>query len=1658
MLDQQELRVTGTIGVMIYRMWDVNSATGRYLSTDFIVSDEKGNLMHCTPRGNIAHNFLRLKEGAIYSVKNFTVQPNKDDFRVLRFDHFIIEMDEDIIVRRSAVKPDGFARYPFQLVEFDSLEPINNKYLIGKALNRTTTTRSGSKTLDFHLANKSEMLIEKRTRRVGLYPVVLTALSVKLYNNRLYLSNTSSTMIVDDEQIPPLKQFKSDDSSIEIAKELLPADSTGAKAGTFENLLMWARNQKYDAATFHCVVRVDKIKTKKGWNYPSCGGGKCKMGNLDRKHGGFWCDSCHSYVDCPILRYRLKLEVSDDTTQTVVVMFDEAARAVDEEETGLPLALANIVGTLHTLDLKSNSYYEHANYKSFTCWRVVLKVALDESGSSGTLAGLGEPKPGVLVPLTTNPSVSTPSNPVRSAMILMARNHLWQIVRQKGVMWAAHLERGNGEGWCWMARNDFQKFSQYGSAIKALGMVTTTTKSAVKPDGFVRYPFQLVEYDSLEPINNKYLIGKALNSGIEIAKELLQADSTGAKAGTFENLLMWSRNRKYDAATFHCVVRVDKIRTKKVWNYPSCGGEKCKKGNLDRKHGCFWCDSCHSYVDCPILRYRLELEVSDDTTQTVVVMFDEAAMAVDEEETGLPPALANIVGTLHTLDLKSNSYYEHANYESFTCWRVVLKVALDESGSSGTLAGLGEPKAGVLVPLTTNPSVSTPSNPGEPKKVRSKERHDSDGEESFVADSKTKGSDDSSEDSVGTPAGRLILFGTIPTTIPDTTPVITPPTTQTDTKVIPTETHIIAPTIPPSLDYTLVSLDYSPASDTESDLSEDPSSGHIPPLPAVSLFLSSDDDITDSDTPDTSPSPTHGTPFTEITSSTQRSHVIPRRRVMILAPGQPIPHGRPYRYHPNVPVHMMTARKRVGPLHVQQLVVRHYVDHSSSDYFSLDDSARDSSSDSSSEASSDFHSDASSDSSSRYSSSNHSSPVLPSTSAGPSHKRRRSPMTSVPALLPVSGALSRVLADLIPSPKRVRDSGYLADVEVGPRETSLRDDVIAIGSDEPHLEQYIDPEIQTEIDECFAYADALRDRGIDARVVVEVVDRDEIETDVKGPVEVRVERITHHAMPEDIPEPTQEGAIEVTYETLGDLVQRFYDHTQAILVHRIQVIEGIQREQGRRIVRVESTVTALTERVAELERDNRRLRGTASVESPRVDRLQRGMSLENGGNGGNGNGWNGKNGNHGMNYGGFMPMARECTFQDFLKCKPHNFSRTEGVVGLTHWFEKMETVFNISNCPPKYQVKYATCILQDRALTWWNSHKRTIDKKLQGYAARSAENKRRMESNPRDNRGKQPSFKRQNTSGQNVARAYTARRNKRDGYVGSFPYCNNCRLHYEGLCTIRCGNYKKVGHQTRDCKTETFRKDCPKLRNKNRGNQIRIKSGNKTRGNEVTAKAYAIGGGGKNPDSNIVTGTFLLNNCYASMLFDSGADRSFMSTTFSALLDVAPSTLDTSYAVELVDGRISETNIILRGCTLGLLGHPFNIDLMPVELGSFDVIIGMDWLAKYHALIVCDEKVIRIPYEDEVYLAQVTSKKAEDKSEEKRLEDVPIVREFLEVFLEDLPGLPPARQVKFQINLVPGAAPVARSLYRLAPAEMQELSTQLQELSDKGFIRPSSSP
>nr|GEW04205.1 putative reverse transcriptase domain-containing protein [Tanacetum cinerariifolium] len=334
-----------------------------------------------------------------------------------------------------------------------------------------------------------------------------------------------------------------------------------------------------------------------------------------------------------------------------------------------------------------------------------------------------------------------------------------------------------------------------------------------------------------------------------------------------------------------------------------------------------------------------------------------------------------------------------------------------------------------------------------------------------------------------------------------------------------------------------------------------------------------------------------------------------------------------------------------------------------------------------------------------------------------------------------------------------------------------------------------------------------------------------------------------------------------------------------------------------------------------------------------------------------------------------------------------------------------------------------------------------------------------------------------------------ARNSDRNIYTVFKPLCSKCDYHHEGPCPPRCNNCKRVGHLTRDCRSRPantnnnnnrnnnnntnnnnrnnnnnnqngngcyecedqghFKRNCPKLKNNNRDNQ----GGN----NNAQARVYVAGNAVANLD-NFVAGTFLLNNCYAYILFDTGADRSFVSTTFNSQIDIVPIALDHHYNVEIADGRIIGLNTIMRDCTLNLLNHPFNIDLLPVELGSFDVIIGMDWLSSNESN---ESRLNIISYSKDqeymskgchVFLANITSTKDEDKSKGKRL------REFPEVFSEDLLGIPPTRQVEFRIDLEPGVALVASAPYQLAPSEIKELADQLQELTDKGFIRPSSSP
>ncbi|GJT06317.1 putative reverse transcriptase domain-containing protein [Tanacetum coccineum] len=398
--------------------------------------------------------------------------------------------------------------------------------------------------------------------------------------------------------------------------------------------------------------------------------------------------------------------------------------------------------------------------------------------------------------------------------------------------------------------------------------------------------------------------------------------------------------------------------------------------------------------------------------------------------------------------------------------------------------------------------------------------------------------------------------------------------------------------------------------------------------------------------------------------------------------------------------------------------------------------------------------------------------------------------------------------------------------------------------------------------------------------------------------------------------------------------------------------------------------------------------------------------------------------------------TRECTYPDFMKCQPLNFKGTEGVVELTQWIEKMETVFRISNYSVENQIKFSTCTLLGNALSGESTLGLLELALLYG-------------------------------------RMFPEESDKIKKYVGGLPDMIHGSVVASKPKTIQTS--KGVLEDTQGTLEPQQQQYNEVFRNRNIAGLMlqellrrnHMGDPNPYAQNAIITTMRGTGSGPErsplfrrqNPDSNVVTGTFLLKNHYASVLFDTGADRSFVSTAFSSQIVITLTALDHYYDVELADGRIIGLNTNLKGCTLNILNHPFNIDLRPVELGSFDAIIGMDWLVKYQAIIVCAEKIIRIPWRNEtlivhgdetnqghearlhiisytktqeymlkgcpIFLAHVTTNGTEDKSKEKLLEDVPIVRDFPDVFLEDLLGLPLTRQVELQIDLIPGAAPRA---------------------------------
>ncbi|GJZ16094.1 putative reverse transcriptase domain-containing protein [Tanacetum coccineum] len=270
--------------------------------------------------------------------------------------------------------------------------------------------------------------------------------------------------------------------------------------------------------------------------------------------------------------------------------------------------------------------------------------------------------------------------------------------------------------------------------------------------------------------------------------------------------------------------------------------------------------------------------------------------------------------------------------------------------------------------------------------------------------------------------------------------------------------------------------------------------------------------------------------------------------------------------------------------------------------------------------------------------------------------------------------------------------------------------------------------------------------------------------------------------------------------------------------------------------------------------------------------------------------------------------------------------------------------------------------------------------------------------------------------------------------------CTTCNSYHApgGPCRT-CLNYNRLGHLAKDCRGVSRNVNPVNARNPTVRAYYECGStdhGHGNQRNQARGRAFMLGAEEARQDPNIVTGMFTLNNNFATTLFDSGADYSFVSTTFIPLLGLEPSELGFRYEIEIASGQL-----------------------------SFDVIIGMDWLSNYKAEIIFHEKVVRIPLSDGKVL-RVLGERPEEKARllmsakanERKQEVIVVVREFPEVFPDDLPGLPPIREFEFRIELIPGATPVAKSPYHLAPSELEELSGQLKELQYKGFIRPSSSP
>ncbi|GKA07139.1 DNA helicase PIF1, ATP-dependent [Tanacetum coccineum] len=316
-LDQLEVDVTGTIVVMIGRIWDVNAIIGRYMSTDFVVSDSKGNMIHCSAKSNVAHNFLRIGS------------------------------ERDNTVRKVSVD--------FRLVDLNQIEVTNSKYLIdvARGYSLRVTLRGGL----------GDVLVEWKTNHVSMCAVVLTRMFVKDYNNKLYLSSSSSTVICDDDDIPCIQELKAD-----------------SRKGATRQLRKWfceACNRHIDYPVFR--YRLEVVVA----------------------------DDTASIV--VVMFNDTTMELIKCSAELLMVGDDEGAEA--DPDSNLPTAIRNLVGTTHVLEIKSHTYYKYGSFESFTCWKINPSDLVDDATSSSIPTLTADEASPSFKRLAKNPTVKTPSKP-----------------------------------------------------------------------------------------------------------------------------------------------------------------------------------------------------------------------------------------------------------------------------------------------------------------------------------------------------------------------------------------------------------------------------------------------------------------------------------------------------------------------------------------------------------------------------------------------------------------------------------------------------------------------------------------------------------------------------------------------------------------------------------------------------------------------------------------------------------------------------------------------------------------------------------------------------------------------------------------------------------------------------------------------------------------------------------------------------------------------------------------------------------------------------------------------------------------------------------------------------------------------------------------------